>query len=72
MRWKPLASHTVAKRPTQSFCVLADQRRDFSSSRRRNLCVRVWTTHIGLQLGLPWFVVYLAPRFTSGLTRSDR
>jgi hypothetical protein len=71
MRWKPLASHTVARRPTRSFCALANQRRDSFSSRRRSLCGRVWTIHIGLRLGLPWFVVYLGPRFTLGLTRSN-
>lgn len=28
--------------------------------------------HIGLRLGLPWFVVYLGRRFTFGLIRSNR
>lgn len=71
MRLKLLASHMVAKRLMQSFCALAMQRRDSSSSRRRNPCGRVWTIHIGLRLGLPWFVVYLDRPFT-GLIRSDR
>lgn len=72
MRWKLLASHTAAKRPTRSFCALANQRRDSLSSRRRNPCGRVWTIHIGFRLGLPWFVVYLGLRFTLRLIRGNR
>jgi hypothetical protein len=71
MRWKPLASHTVVRRPTHSFCALAEQRQDSFSSRRRKPCGRVWTIHIGLRLGLPWYVVYLGLCFTLGLTRSN-
>jgi hypothetical protein len=71
MRWKPLASHMVARRPTRSFCAPEKQRRDSFSSRRRSRCGRAWTIHIGLRHRLPWSVVYLGSRFTLGLTRSD-